>query len=239
MKQALRTLCVFLVLCMNILMDGSISEVTGTETPPGNSVLLPSEERPLLMEGESAYLRGDYQKALECFLKDISMNPDEVIQGILHYNLGLVYYKKQNPLLALEHLQLSVKLLSPPSQSSYLANAFSCIGSIQYELGHYAEALDGFQQSFNLHNRLHLKKEMAKDYNDLGLVYLEMGSHDQALSCFAQSMDIHKGMGNSLGMAICTNNRGLVYLSRGQFSAALEMFTDALQKYIILEGAQD
>ena len=88
-----------------------------------------------LMIGQLNAHQFQKELALQAFLKADSLSPQS---GVVHYNLGSLYYDWKKYDLAKEHLQKAIAL------DDYL-DAYLYLGAILKDEGHYEEALEKFR----------------------------------------------------------------------------------------------
>jgi type IV pilus biogenesis/stability protein PilW len=95
-----------------------------------------------------AYLKlGQHQDAIEVLERAVELQP-MFCTGF--YRLGLVYYDMNRFKDALESLKKSVIIEDPWGQCEKLTNSYSLMGKIHLELDDQAEALESFQECYEL-----------------------------------------------------------------------------------------
>ncbi|MFX0067203.1 MAG: tetratricopeptide repeat protein, partial [Candidatus Hermodarchaeota archaeon] len=90
------------------------------------------------------------------------------------------------------------------------------------------QALQYFQQSMTLSEKLSDQKELAKCLNALGFIYQRKGELDRALMYQQRSLDLKEQLGDKQGVARSLNTLGLVYWRKGELDWALECYQQLL-----------
>lgn len=111
--------------------------------------------------------------------------------------------------------------------------AYKTMGTAQYRLGHYPEALENYFACLKLAEALGDKKGMANCYNNIGSVYDYQGNYTETNKYYAMALQIRKQLGDARGLAMSYNNIGIAYINQGEPDKALMNLQDALA--ILLE----
>jgi len=85
----------------------------------------------------------NYDEALDVLTSQLSGNP---ASGVLHYNLGNVFYEEGDLDSAKQHFLASEEFLKPEDRSKALFN----VGNIDYQKGQYQEAIKNYVSALKL-----------------------------------------------------------------------------------------
>jgi tetratricopeptide (TPR) repeat protein len=95
-------------------------------------------------------------------------------------------------------------------------------------MGQYSQALEYYQQSLTLKQKVEDKLGVGHSLNSIGGVYYETGQYSQALKFFQQALANVQNAKEPTDKANILNNIGLVYSELGQYSKALKFYQQAL-----------
>ncbi len=164
-------------------------------------------------------------KALKTAKKE--NNPEEQANAL--YNIGHIYYYKNDPEKTLSYLEKSLKINKQINNKENISVCLNDIGFIYYFWGKYDKALKYFQQALKIDEKLGREAQIARDLNNIGYVYYSWGKYDKALKYFQQALKIDEKFGQEDQIAICLNNIGMVYDSWGKYDKAIEYYQQALK----------
>jgi tetratricopeptide (TPR) repeat protein len=103
------------------------------------------------------------------------------------------------------------------------------IGSVHNAKGDYSQALQYFERSLEIMERIGDLKGIASSLNNIGNLYGNTGEYDKALEYDEKSLEIRERIGDQTGIAGSLNNIGFVHYERGEFDKALEYFNKAVE----------
>ncbi|CAF1478845.1 unnamed protein product, partial [Didymodactylos carnosus] len=185
-------------------------------------------------EGEVLFLIGESDKAVKYYTKALNdcMPDDEEQKDIIYNNLGILYYKMNQPHLAFLYFEKTKisKSYSPLSDDICLRRKTSC------------EQLKGTNQQIarsyykNIH-RIVLKglparhSSLIKSYNNRGLVHHKCGNYDEALKDYEEALE-HASRDDSLeakqDCSAIYNNIGGWYYSKCDYEKAVINYEKAI-----------
>ena len=110
-----------------------------------------------------------------------------------------------------------------------MASAYNNIGIIYDELERYPAALDAYQKSLELKQRIGDQGTIANTINNIGFLYNKTNNHDKAYEFFSKALIIDEQQHDSLGMFNTLNNIGLYYFHQQLYDSALAYFDHALK----------
>ena len=105
---------------------------------------------------------------------------------------------------------------------------YYCIGMIVYKLSEWDTAIDYYQKSLDIFEKIEDIHGMAATYNNLGLVYADKGEWDTAIDYYQKSLEIRERIEDIHGMARTYNNLGMVYYKKGEWDTAIDYYQKSL-----------
>ncbi|MBU7046253.1 MAG: tetratricopeptide repeat protein [Theionarchaea archaeon] len=110
-----------------------------------------------------------------------------------------------------------------------ISDIYDDLGSIVEGLGQWDKAIEYYEKSLEIKEKVGDIHGMAQTYGNLGLVYDSKGQWDTAIEYYEKSLEISEKIGDIHGMAQTYNNLGLVYDSKGQWDTAIEYYEKSLE----------
>ncbi|MFX0062924.1 MAG: tetratricopeptide repeat protein [Candidatus Hermodarchaeota archaeon] len=147
----------------------------------------------------------------------------EVIKVVTHTasfiaDLMSLSYRKPNPTIHLDAYHWLVEHLPAPTEKE--KTFFAARVFYNYKL--LLEALEYFQQAYEIDKQLENSLGMAKALGNIGSIHRDMGETEKALEYHQQAYEIDKKLGNQMGMAIAMDKIGIIYRRRKEYQKALE-----------------
>jgi tetratricopeptide (TPR) repeat protein len=102
------------------------------------------------------------------------------------------------------------------------------LGTLYYDLGDQAKALEFYQQALPLQKAAGGHRAEATTLNNIGLVYRALGKKSNALECFQQALPLLRKIRDQRREATVFNNIGMIYDDLNDNDKALEYFQQAL-----------
>jgi tetratricopeptide (TPR) repeat protein len=124
-------------------------------------------------------------------------------------------------------LNLSVEFGDKTRQGKILNSIGICYGV----LGQYANAMEYFSKSLEIHREMKNGKFIADAHNNLGNVYKRIGDYTIAQSCYLRSLEIQDSLGNLAGRASALHNIATILDMTGDSDKALEYFAQVIEIY--------
>ena len=109
------------------------------------------------------------------------------------------------------------------------ADIYYCTGMIVYKLSDWDAAIDYYQKSLEIRERIGDIHGMAATYNNLGLVYADKGEWDTAINYYQKSLEIRERIGDIHGMARTYNNLGMIYYRKSEWDTAINYYQKSLE----------
>ncbi|TRU44988.1 MAG: tetratricopeptide repeat protein, partial [Microcystis aeruginosa Ma_QC_Ch_20071001_S25] len=210
--------------------------------------------QPLVWE-YAQYKAGDqrelHQKAIIYYLSTIKTKPWQTLKDVTEY-LEIFYHWSQLKVydsafdilhaiddfltrrgyyqtLADYYLELVTVYQQQEEQTNrkYTASLTS-LGNAYYFLGEYQKAIEFYQQSLAIFQRIGDRGGEAYSYNNLGNVYNSLGEYQKAIEFHQQSLAIKREIGDRGGEGKSYGNLGNVYYSLGEYQKAIEFHQQSL-----------
>ena len=112
------------------------------------------------------------------------------------------------------------------SSKSYFLNFLGMINQIT---GNYENALQNYEDAFQIDESLKDIAGKATDLNNIGTIYLTLGKYEEALQNYHQALEIVERHGDLSSKVTCKNNIGRVYEIRNEFDLALKNYLEAVK----------
>ena len=113
--------------------------------------------------------------------------------------------------------------------SAGIAGASNTIGTVNYYLGDYNQALLWYQKALATYQHLDMPTRVATLINNIGLVYSVLSNHNKALEYYFKSLKIQEKNNNKSGAALTLGNIGIIYFDLGDADKALEYYKKSLE----------
>lgn len=105
------------------------------------------------------------------------------------------------------------------------------MGKICYAQGHYAQALDYFQQADKIYRQLDLKNLLADNFNDLGTLYYQHTDKKSSRRQYDQALSLYKKLNNHDGLGETYGNIGHLQEKKQRYDSAFFYQHLALKEY--------
>ena len=109
------------------------------------------------------------------------------------------------------------------------ADIYYCIGMNVCKLSEWDTAIDYYQKSLEIKEKIGDIHGMARAYNNLGLIYPVKGEWDTAIDYYQKSLEIFENFGDTRGMGRTYGNLGKAYHSKGEWDTAIDYYQKSLE----------
>jgi tetratricopeptide (TPR) repeat protein len=103
------------------------------------------------------------------------------------------------------------------------------LGLLYQDKGEWDKAIDYYQRSLAICEKVGDEHGMASTFNNLGEVYRVKGEWEKAIEYYQRSLEIKEKVGDEHGMATTFNNLGAVYQDKGEWDKAIEYYQRSLE----------
>jgi len=105
------------------------------------------------------------------------------------------------------------------------------IGNSYYSQGKFDEAINTYQEAYNLAQKIGDDSDRATILSNLGTVYKDKGELERAVENYQKGLDIYTAINDSLGTANNLNNLGLIFQGNGDRQKALNYYQRAFELF--------
>ena len=103
------------------------------------------------------------------------------------------------------------------------------LGMVNLIKGNYNKALDYYQESLVIDEKLENLAGKTTDLNNIGAVFLTLGKYDEALEKYENALEISDQLGDLSAKTADLNNIGRIYEIRGDYDLALQQYEESLR----------
>lgn len=158
-------------------------------------------------------------------IAQVNTDPHQLLhEGINALNQG-------NYPLALQRLQLSLRLYQQAGDRLYEGVVYSWLGSVYDQMGRYDEAIAALEQALAISQAVEDRVGEGVALNQIGLIHQRRGSDAEALEAYEQALAIFQETAETEGEAATLNNIASIYDRRGDYADALDAYEQALVRY--------
>lgn len=136
-------------------------------------------------------------------------------------------YNKQAMTLA-EKLVTSTDEIVKRNATIALATAYNNEGLFQDLSGNPGLAMDFFQKSIDIREKLGTPQDLSETLHNIGALYYDIGEFTLARQYFEKSLNLSLEAGDSLNAGISYNYIGMVDIKEKKYDAALQYFEKSL-----------
>lgn len=189
--------------------------------------------------------KGDYNLALKFHLEGLELNEKaKNNRGIInsYINIGIVYQDLRDYKTALDYFFKSLEISQKHLDSSNIKNKYTIaaiygnIGSTQFYLKEYSEALRNQINGLNIMRSINDKRSMSGLYNNIGVTYSNLKQYDQALESYQESLKLAKEINSAEDEIYTTISIGRLYKSINKHDIAISYFEKVLQNPFLIDS---
>lgn len=181
-------------------------------------------------QGKAAYCAGDYEKALNYYLKSIRYYENEDIPlTITIYNLIGTLHKKQGDYgLASNYFKTGLRLSKDLNHLEGLGNSLNNLGLLSLQKGNIDSALVLFRRSTAYKISAFDTLGLSYNYDNLAQAFSILERKDSAYKYFELAIEFKNLSKERTGKAIVQNNFAEQLLKEHKLDKAEELFREAL-----------
>lgn len=201
------------------------------KTPRIKEVAISVKSTALLYTGAIQYYRGNYNQAIEFYLK--AVNAFEEINDKIgvcdaYVNVGTVYLQQGYYDKALDYYLKSVRVYEELGNKDGIADSYMNIGLVYYSQNNFSEARNNYLVSLKIYEEIGDKGSISNCYTNIGNSLFQQGFNIQASEYYLKALEIEKNLSRNTYLSICYINIANVFREQGQFEKAIEMYEKAL-----------
>lgn len=177
---------------------------------------------------------GSFDSAFEHyrFALDVSLELDHRgrVASTLH-NIGMIHHQTGNNPEALDHLYRAQKINEEIGELRHLGHNLVATGSVLLGMGEHTMAIEAFEKSLELYQKLEHASDVASSLSSIGTSYEHAGDNERALDFYLRAEDIYKSnlnephtIENFMSLARC-----LIKLNRLEEALAYTQRVEALE----------
>ena len=145
--------------------------------------------------------------------------------------LGLYHhYKLNDPQQALIAAESAGKIASEKKLDLFMAKAYGFMGTANYNMDRYPEALEHYLNALQLYEKLDRKREQGVILTNMGNLLLDQELPDQALPYYQRALAIDKDLKLDADIAMDLLNISSAYSVTPKLDSAYILCSEALQK---------
>jgi tetratricopeptide (TPR) repeat protein len=154
---------------------------------------------------------------------------NEVLMGIWHGNIGLVYMNQGDYRKALEHYHIASRLAENTSDKAAVARQLSNIGIVHWYEGNYPKALSSYFDALKIYEERKDNHGIGTVLGNIGLIYNAQKSPDKALEYYQKAIAIFSAIGAKEDIELNLGNIGIIYQDKKDYRKALDYYAQALK----------
>lgn len=192
----------------------------------------------LLLKGHLENKQANFQKALD-FSTDALKKSKKIDNQLLsvdalilsaeiYYRLGDLDEGEKLVHDCEKILESIEKVLTPGQKCLKVADLYNCKGNLLLGRSELDQALDLYNQSFELCEIVNNKHKMARAFHNIGVIFNLKGELDKGLEVYQRSLIIDEEINNIRGIAISHNNIGEIYRAKGELDLATSHYEKSL-----------
>lgn len=181
--------------------------------------------------GHIYWARGEYQRALDMFVKHLSMNVtarDPAMMARALINIGSMKIVLGEYTGALEDMLRSLKISEEIGDKSLLSISVNNLGTIHGLQGNHDQALEYFQRALKIAQASGDKSMIASALTNIGATYHAQRDYVAALEYYRQTLVLREELNDKRMAALTLNNIGVLHREQGDFKRALEYYQQSL-----------
>jgi tetratricopeptide (TPR) repeat protein len=190
-------------------------------------------------QGVSFYIKGDYDRAYEYFIKSKNIwekiGDKEGVAGALN-TIGIIYDVKGDYSKAIDYYSQSLKIREELKDTIGISGCYNNLGLVYKNQGQYARAIEYYTESLKIREERKDKKGIATSLMNIGLIYQAQKGYQKALEYIEKALKIDVEIGNVRGEGMAYNNIGIIYDAQNDFENAKKFYSKSLE---IKEGMGD
>ena len=176
-------------------------------------------------------IRGDYERALEYYLKSLELNTALIDDRGIAFNLiniGLTQYNMGRLSQALDNLMEALRINQQRKDNNGIALALYNIAVIYNEFKEHRKAIDFHRQALEIRLKEGDMRLATSSYENLARIYTQIGEVDSAYYYFDKSLKLAQQIGNTRGEGFALVAFANFLQSQGDTQKAMEFFQKAL-----------
>ncbi|MEW5936597.1 MAG: tetratricopeptide repeat protein [Candidatus Thermoplasmatota archaeon] len=184
-----------------------------------------TKARTLRKTGDAYEKKGDFDKSLEVLAeaKELIGEGRTAEYGRICFSKGYPYWKKGELDKAMSLFQTALKTFEETgAEQKDIGNALRAMGNIHLSKGEYDDALQYYEKSMAVMEKVDDKYGIAAALNNIGIVHLYRGELEKALEYYGRSLEMFEKIGDKRGIVHSLCGLAETHLEMGKDQTALE-----------------
>ncbi len=185
-----------------------------------------------LLKGNALRIKGDNIKALDFYFKSLEvarLSKDEQSVGGILIAIADTYSVMDNSETAEKYYTDGIHILREVNDSVKLATALLNLGDEYFNTNQFTKALDHFEESGRIFNKLDYPSGTAYNYGNVGMVYAELGEDKLAKENIDAAMEILEKLEDFYPMSVYLNYMSDIYARQNEIQIAFNYANRSLK----------
>ncbi|MFO7792305.1 MAG: BREX system ATP-binding domain-containing protein [Candidatus Saliniplasma sp.] len=177
--------------------------------------------------GDVNKILGRYEESRDYYHKCIDYCEDEVDLPNLYQKIADTWLKQGDFDKTLEFIERGLSVVG--SETHERCKLLNVKGWANMQAGENEKALNVFDESRKLADKINSKVDLGESLHNLGTVYIRTGNYKAGLDNLRQAAEIREDAGDKEGLARSLNNLGIIYEDKGDLDKSLEYYQKSLE----------
>lgn len=185
----------------------------------------------IIKTGRQLYIKGEIEKALECFEKGYEISKKEgsdFEEGLCLLWIGIIKRKKGDLDGAVSYYLNSLSIFNKIKRYEYSGMVLEGIGDLYESSYEYAHSIDFFERALKDYENLNEPDLTLAVINRLGRNYEKVGDYKKSVELYEKYVELCKTGNNSNGVAGGLSNLGYIFTLEGNYQKAIEYFENSI-----------
>jgi tetratricopeptide (TPR) repeat protein len=178
--------------------------------------------------GQAFAARGLHREASDHLRQALALSDDPVHQGGYHLTLAQVSSGQGQLTTALAHARHALSMFQVGDERPAQGMALNFVGSLEGQLGDYAQALDHCRQALELAREAGNVMDEAGVLDTIGYIHHRLGHHAEAIAHYRRVLDLMGPLGNAYNRTEVLTHLGDAHHAVGDLDAARDAWQLAL-----------
>ena len=181
----------------------------------------------LLIKGDIFDIKGEWDKAMECYEKVLKIANGKKDEGLLakcYLGIGRLQEKKSEWDIAIKNFNRCLNISKKICNLEGLAGAYHGIGYVCMRIGELNNALNNHNKSIEYYKKINNASGIGKAYTAIGLTYMNKGEYAKAITHYNKALNIFEKLGDNYEIVRIYNNIGASYGQDGKENKAINYY---------------
>jgi predicted ATPase len=164
---------------------------------------------------------GNYDKSIESYKRVLELNPKKRKIAEIKAKMGNIFLRKGEHDESSKICNEALDLVNDEGCKEE-ALAINNIGNVLWFSGEYDKALEHYEKSLRIREKIGDKKGIAISLHNIGMMHYWRENYKRAIEYVKKSIEINEIMGNMYQLAYSLLNIGYIYENIGEYDKAQE-----------------